>query len=319
MKNSSTNIKEVVFRNTLDYVGIDAFKKADGSTTVESAFFTCATPAKDMSATKWELGSGYSEFATNLQHIFVKKSAVGAYKAAEGWTRYASNVDYKIPGVTIKHKYGTFAREFDANLGIYKEEKGTGDVAAFVAPISGVTAGSGDYGSSAYNIRMTSIDENGGVTGDYSYVPAETGVLLKAMETEALPVDFYSAIGEKDNVPYNISGNMMIGVTVKNKQITTGSDPLYVVSANEGIFKKAPATLNMPVHKAYAKIAGVPAGAKVMFAFDDDNTEITGIKNINSSDATADDNGAYYNLNGQHVGKPQHGVYIHNGKKIIIK
>ena len=166
---------------------------------------------------------------------------------------------------------------------------------------------------------MTSIDENGGVTGDYSYVPAETGVLLKAMETEALPVDFYYAIGEKDNVPYNISGNMMIGVTVKNKQITTGSDPLYVVSANEGIFKKAPATLNMPVHKAYAKIAGVPAGAKVMFAFDDDNTEITGIENINSSDATADDNGAYYNLNGQRIGKPQHGVYIHNGKKIIIK
>lgn len=319
MKNSSTNIKEVVFRNTLDYVGIDAFKKADGSTTVESAFFTCATPAKDMSATKWELGSGYSEFATNLQHIFVKKSAVGAYKAAEGWTRYASNVDYKIPGVSIKHKYGTFAREFDANLGIYKEEKDSGDVAAFVAPISGVTAGSGDYGSSAYNIRMTSIDENGGVTGDYSYVPAETGVLLKAMETEALPVDFYYAIGEKDNVSYNISGNMMIGVTVKNKQITTGSDPLYVVSANEGIFKKAPATLNMPVHKAYAKIAGVPAGAKVMFAFDDDNTEITGIENINSSYATADDNGAYYNLNGQRVGKPQHGVYIHNGKKIIIK
>lgn len=166
---------------------------------------------------------------------------------------------------------------------------------------------------------MTSIDENGGVTGDYSYVPAETGVLLKAMEAEALPVDFYYAIGEKDNVSYNISGNMMIGVTVKNKQITTGSDPLYVVSANEGIFKKAPATLNMPVHKAYAKIAGVPAGAKVMFAFDDDNTEITGIENINSSDATADDNGAYYNLNGQRVGKPQHGVYIHNGKKIIIK
>ena len=63
----------------------------------------------------------------------------------------------------------------------------------------------------------------------------------------------------------------------------------------------------------------MPAGAKVMFAFDDDNTEITGIENINSSDATADDNGAYYNLNGQRVGKPQHGVYIHNGKKIIIK
>lgn len=319
MENSS-NIKEVVFRNTLDYVGIDAFKKADGTTTVERAFFTSATPAKDMSATKWELGSGYSEFGTNVLKIFVKKSAVAAYQAAKGWTDHASKVDYKIPGVSIKHKYGTFAREFDADLGIYKKEKGdTGDVAAFVAPISSVITGSCDYGFSAYTVRMTSIDENGGVPNDYSYVPAETGVLLKAMKTMALPDDFYYAIGEKDNVPYHISNNMMKGVTVKDKQIPTDSDPLYIVSANKGIFKKASATLNMPVHKAYAKIMGVPAGVRVMFAFDDDNTVITGIENINGSDETADDNGAYYNLNGQRVEKPQHGVYIHNGKKIIIK
>jgi len=318
MKNSSTNIKEVVFRNTLDYVGIDAFKKADGSTTVESAFFTCATPAKDMSATKWELGSGYSEFATNLQHIFVKKSAVGAYKAAEGWTRYASNVDYKIPGVSIKHKYGTFAREFDANLGIYKEEKGTGDVAAFVAPISGVVAGPGDYGSSAYMIRMTSIDENGGVSGNYSYIPAETGTLLKVMDAEALPTDFYYAIGEEDATPHTITHNMMYGVTVRDKAIAVGTDPIYVIAANQGIFMKVTSALNMPVHKAYAKISGVPAGAKVAFVFDDNN-ETTGITTVNNTANGTTGQNVYYNLNGQRIAKPQHGVYIENGKKVIVK
>ncbi len=318
MKNSSTNIKEVVFRNTLDYVGIDAFKKADGSTTVESAFFTCATPAKDMSATKWELGSGYSEFATNLQHIFVKKSAVGAYKAAEGWTRYASNVDYKIPGVSIKHKYGTFAREFDANLGIYKEEKGTGDVAAFVAPISGVVAGPGDYGSSAYMIRMTSIDENGGVSGNYSYIPAETGTLLKVMDAEALPTDFYYAIGEEDATPHTITNNMMYGVTVRDKTIAVGADPIYVIAANQGIFMKVTSALNMPVHKAYAKISGVPAGAKVAFVFDDNN-ETTGITTVNNTANRTTGQNVYYNLNGQRIAKPQHGVYIENGKKVIVK
>ena len=318
MKNSSTNIKEVVFRNTLDYVGIDAFKKADGSTTVESAFFTCATPAKDMSATKWELGSGYSEFATNLQHIFVKKSAVGAYKAAEGWTRYASNVDYKIPGVSIKHKYGTFAREFDANLGIYKEEKGTGDVAAFVAPISGVVAGPGDYGSSPYMIRMTSIDENGGVSGNYSYIPAETGTLLKVMDAEALPTDFYYAIGEEDATPHTITHNMMYGVTVRDKAIAVGTDPIYVIAANQGIFMKVTSALNMPVHKAYAKISGVPAGAKVAFVFDDNN-EATGITTVNNTANRTTGQNVYYNLNGQRIAKPQHGVYIENGKKVIVK
>ena len=318
MKNSSTNIKEVVFRNTLDYVGIDAFKKADGSTTVESAFFTCATPAKDMSATKWELGSGYSEFTTNLQHIYVKKSAVNAYKTAKDWARYASNVDYKIPGVSIKHKYGTFAREFDANLGIYKEEKGTGDVAAFVAPISGVVAGPGDYGSSAYMIRMTSIDENGGVAGDYSYIPAETGTLLKVMDAEALPTDFYYAIGEKDATPHTITHNMMYGVTVRDKTIAVGTDPIYVIAANQGIFMKVTSALNMPVHKAYAKISGVPAGAKVAFVFDDNN-ETTGITTVNNTANRTTGQNVYYNLNGQRIAKPQHGVYIENGKKVIVK
>lgn len=318
MKDNNTNIKEVVFRNTLDYIGIDAFKRADGTSTVESAFFTCAVPAKDMSATKWELGAGYSEFTSTLTNIYVKKSAVSAYKTAKGWTGYAAAVDYKIPGLSIKHKYGTFAREFDADLGIYYQEKGqTPDVAAFVAPTTGLRSGHGDYGTSDYNLQMVSIDEKGGVAADYSYVPAETGVLLKALNNESTPIDFYYAIGEKDNVAYNISDNMMIGVTVKDKTITTGSDPLYVVSANQGIFKKAPATFNMPVHKAYAKIAGVPAGAKVMFTFMDDYSTVTGIDNIPASDT--DSNDAYYNLNGQRIEKPQHGVYIHNGKKIIIK
>ena len=320
MKGNTTNIKEVVFRNTLDYIGINAFTKADGTSTVESAFFTCATPAKDMSATKWELPAGNIEFTSTLKNIYVKKSAVNAYKTGKGWTSYAAHVDYKIPGVSIKHKYGTFAREFDADLGIYYKESSNGRVGAFVAPASSVGNGSGDYGISTYMVRMTSIDENGGASADYSYVPAETGVLLKALDAEALPDGFYYAIGEKDSQTYTISGNMMIGVNIKGKTITTGSNPLYVLSSNKGIFKKAPATFTMPVHKAYAKITGVPAGAKVMFSFIDDDISggTTGINTIDASSVSGADNNAYYNLNGQRIQKPQQGVYIHNGKKIVV-
>ena len=112
---------------------------------------------------------------------------------------------------------------------------------------------------------------------------------------------------------------MMIVVNIKGKTITTGSDPLYVVSSNEGIFKKTSATFEMPVHKAYAKITGVPAGAKVIFSLMDDDSTITGIDTVDAASTVDTDNGAYYNLNGQRIEKPQHGVYIHNGKKIIIK
>lgn len=319
MKDNTTNIKEVVFRNTLDYLGIDAFKKADNSSTIEKIFFTNATPTRDMSATKWELGSGYSEFPTTLTNIYVKKSAVGTYQAAKGWTSYASKIDYKIPGLKLTHKYGTFAREFDADLGIYyRDNSKTPDVAAFVATTAGIQRGKGDYGDSKYSIQMVSIDEKGGVASDFSYVPAETGVLLKVRSDEAIPAGFYYAIGEKDTTPYTVRDNLMVGQTVKDKLITTGSDPIFVISAAQGIFKKAPASFTMPVHKAYAKIANVPATARLVFTFMDDNTTITGIDAVDAASSNVN-NGVYYNLNGQRIEKPQHGLYIYNGKKIMIK
>lgn len=319
MKDNTTNIKEVVFRTPLDYLGIDAFKKADGSSTIEKVFFTNAIPPRDMSATKWELGSGYSEFPTTLPNIYVKKSAVATYKAAKGWANYASKVDYKIPGLKLTNKYGTFAREFDADLGIYyRDNSKTPDVAAFVATTAGIQRGKGDYGDSKYSIQMISIDQKGGAASDFSYVPAETGVLLKVLSDEAIPAGFYYAIGEKDTTPYTVRDNLMVGQTVKDKVITTGSDPIFVVSAAQGIFKKAPASFTMPVHKAYAKIINVPATARLVFTFMDDNTTITGIDAVDAASSNVN-NGVYYNLNGQRVEKPQHGLYIYNGKKIMIK
>lgn len=326
MKQNTTNIREIVFRNTLDYVGLDAFNKADGTSTVESIFFTSLNPTKDMSSTKWEYGNTYSEFNPNLK-IYVKKTALTHYKDEDhehaGWERYASQISYKIPYIgaagapAIAKKYGTFAREFDADFSIYNAENGSGKVAAFIAPVR-IDAGGGDYGNATYHVKMTSVDENGGVSGNYSYIPAETGTLLKVMDAEALPTDFYYAIGEEDATPHTITNNMMYGVTVRNKAIAVGADPIYVIAANQGIFMKVTSALNMPVHKAYAKISGVPAGAKVAFVFDDNN-ETTGITTVNNTANGTTGQNVYYNLNGQRIAKPQHGVYIENGKKVIVK
>ena len=53
-----------------------------------------------------------------------------------------------------------------------------------------------------------------------------------------------------------------------------------------------------------------------MFHFDDDTT--TGIEDI-TIDSENKGNDTFYNLNGQRVSNPQRGIYIHNGKKVIIK
>ena len=326
---NTTNIEEVVFKNTLDYVGIDAFKKQDGSSTVKRIYFTATVPTKDMSATKWEYidNDGHytqNEFSSDLK-IYVKKSVENDYKNAKGWkNHYADQISYKIPGeVTIQNLWGTFAREFDADLGIYNRETGKGKVAAFVAQKSAdVKVADPVHTFGIYKFKVESIDMHGGASGDESYVPADNGVLIEARQGRSLPSDFYYAIGEKDNTPYTITNNMMTGVTVKKTVInSTTADPLYAMSKSEGLFKLInPGTsFNFPVHKAYARPKDIFSGAaKVQPVFDEeDNNNVTGIENIENTTTT--DKNVYYNLQGQRVENPQHGVFILNGKKVILK
>ena len=162
-------------------------------------------------------------------------------------------------------------------------------------------------------MRMSSVDVNGVNNGNYGYVPANTGVLLKVLGPNSTPEGFYYAIGEDDASNYTVSNNIMTGITVNSSNVTEPG-PIYVIQG--GIFKKAATPFNLfPIHKAYAKLPNVPAGAKLRFVFAGDD-ETTGITTI---DATKTGDDGYYNLNGQRVINPQHGVFIHRGRKVIIK
>jgi len=107
----------------------------------------------------------------------------------------------------------------------------------------------------------------------------------------------------------------MTGVIVNSKSVSASTaNPVYLIQG--GIFRKAVSTINpFPIHKAYAKIEGVPAGAKLTLVFTDDE-KTTGITTV---DATKTGDDSYYNLNGQRVINPQHGVFIRRGRKVIIK
>ena len=328
MNDNTTNIQEVVFKNTLDYVGLDAFKKNDGSSTVKRIYFTATVPTKDMSATKWEYidNSGnytQKEFEPSLK-VYVKKSAENAYKTATGWDRYADQTSYKIPGeIKIAHWYGTFAREFDADLGIYaRENNEAGRIGAFITQTAGMSTETDATGVQTTKFIMKSINYGNTNVTDYDYVPAETGVLLESRSGVTTPADFYYAIGEKDNVTYSLSNNIMEGVTVKDtKKQSSTSDPIFAMTT-AGIFKplKIGTDRTIPVHKAVARPkVTLSASAKVMFVFDDGENHniVNAIETVENNNVV--DNNAYYNLQGQRVENPQHGVFIHNGKKVVLK
>lgn len=331
-ENANPNMKEVVVKADVDYIGAMAFVTktkrvaatntiSPESTSIKQVVFTGNTPATELSKTYFSLDAPFSEFfrgATGVgaceQNIYVKKSKLDTYKGV--WTDYASALDYKIAGDGAKDfkvatKYGTFAREFDVDFSDYQATK----IAAFVAGTA-ILKGGGDYGTSTYHVHMTSIDENGGVNGNYGYVPAGTGVLLKVLGQEAAtPSDFYYTIGEQDDRTFSIADNKMAGVTINSRSVAASpTSPVYVMQG--GVFLPAKTTIaNFPVHKAYANLGTLPAGAKVMFTFDDGT--ITAIDGVAADEAV--DRDAYYNLQGQRVERPQKGVYIHGGKKVIIK
>lgn len=342
---ASNKIKEVVVKNHIEYVGAKAFMTdiANNSSTIENVFFISGAPSKRMlSTTRFELdetGTNYKEFASTT-NIYVKKSVVEDYKTS--WKKEVFNIasgamedspadyqfymqiDYKIkgtPALTDK-LYSTFSREFDVDFGdidetgnrlFWNTNENCPEVIAFT---------SGQEMSNS-TIRMQSINLGDDISKDGLYVPANTGVVLKAV-SGSLPSDFYYRIGEDDVWTYS-GANIVKPVTENAKDIveTEDGNPNFYISAGKAFrvsesqqFKRD-GKLTLGVHKAYINIS-VPAGVRPSLLFK--YGETTGIESLHSTDGAAsaiDD--AYYNLNGQRVTKPFKGTYIHNGKKLIVK
>ena len=167
-------------------------------------------------------------------------------------------------------------------------------IAAYKASVDGRT------------VKLTKIDK----------VAAGEGVLLRSltgdMAEETLQI-LETTIKSEDNA---FAGTLhdIIGLPEKSGNFTN-----FVLFKKDGVvgFYKAN---NTPIAawKAYLPVEGYnaeAAGARgLTLVFDDGNT--TSISEINN--ATTADN-AIYTLSGAHVKNPAKGLYIKNGKKVIVK
>ena len=341
-ENANANMKEVVVNADVDYIGAMAFVTKTKrvakntiqpvSTTISQVVFTGNTPATKLSRNYFSLGAPFSEFFRGAagtgactQKIYVKKSKLDGYKTA--WGDYASALDYRIKGdgtsaFSITNEFGTFSREFDVDFGDVDNggNRMFWDGAKNCPKVIAFTSGE-KVGKSV--IHMKSINLGEGAATDGLYVPANTGVVLRAIGG-SLPTDFYYRIGEDDKWSYS-GTNILKPVTVNAKDITPneGGNTNFYVSKGKAFrvtqaqqFKDE-GKLTIGVHKAYINI-NVPAGAKLTLLFDNDET--TGIEEVGADDnptSTSDD--SYYDLSGRRISNPVKGVYIHKGKKVIVK
>ncbi len=295
---NTTTVKAIVFLGELISIGMDALK---GSSIKELYFVGNDAPS---SAAKDFNEPTHYPF-NNTQKIYVKESKVDAYKAA--WTGgVENNITHKIPANTLAFR-ATACYPFNTAYHT------SGDVMPYL-PLQYRMMNQLSQ-DKAY-VRARSIDDG--------RVPAFLGVMLVSEnETNA---SSYCQIDENQAqtsisgiAEYNPSKYYMMGAVEDTPLTNTSTHTLFGL-AKSGIFKKISVSGNtIPYFKAYLKIpvADIPMGAKSIHFIFDDNNETTGINDIveigNSNDSP------YYNLNGVQVNKPSKGVYIHNGKKVIIK
>lgn len=97
---------------------------------------------------------------------------------------------------------------------------------------------------------------------------------------------------------------------------TIGGDGKYDYVLKDGLFYHA-SSGKVPVGKAYLHLEADPATSRGMELSLDFGGGVTGISEIEDVRSKKDD--VYYDLNGRRVFYPTKGLYIVNGKKIVIK
>ena len=227
--------------------------------------------------------------------LYVPYGSKTAYENAEYWQDFNEIIGMGAPitevTLTISSAgVGTFASPYDLNF------TGVSGVKAYIA---------GGFNPRTGKLVLMHVDE----------VPAGTGLYIKGTKgTYTIPVEETEMI----------LVNLLVGVT-EDTQVppTTDTHKNYILAnGSHGVgFYTLSQTGTISAGKAYLSIPTSSGSASANFIgleFEDEET--TGISLTPSLSPEGEGNG-YYTIDGRKLeGKPtQKGVYIMNGKKIVIK
>ena len=196
-----------------------------------------------------------------------------------------------------------------------------GDVKAYT--IEGVDAKNAD---GYYFAKVKELAQQGDT------VPAQTAVVLECNSTNPADNQLLPTGDEKPKTSNNrlcgtFFGGAINGLTVKDgagNDYNVTHDNIRAFNINTadsrnpiGFYKVKNNVTNIPGNKAFLVLTSTEAQAKsFVLEFEDGGT--TGIETIENSKNSTDD-GVYYDLQGRRVENPTRGIYIVNGKKVVIK
>ena len=149
---------------------------------------------------------------------------------------------------------------------------------------------------------VTGVSGSAVTLEEIPHIPAGEGVILKGTPgtTYTIPVFQHG---------YTVSTNLL---KVSDGSVT-GGDGIYALAEKESVvgFYKVKNTVTIPAGKCYLNTV---AGAPDYLSFGGDATGIDEVRG-----KTEEVRGEFYNLAGQRVAQPTKGLYIVNGKKVVMK
>ena len=351
-ENASDKIKEVVLLGNINYIGACAFDKTQRNGTqvvdeastpqqIQNIFFTGRNQAgTELSTVRFGLNdegaTSLPEFVTG-QNIYVRKSV---YQNAEDtWGTYKSQLKYQIPLKAVGSELTTLSREFDVDLSGNNWDEANNQpyviaftsgykhkVTEYVKDNDGkpVKDNDGQYKTNEYYlVHMESVNVNNGEdgvqgNGNGTFIPKNTGVLIKDMSKSGKLTNFTYQIydGENDLSADDVKDNLMQTVVLNDGKMKTGDYGL----GSDNLLHKYTGTQgkDVNVHESYMRLPAEAQGAKLQLTFEGFG-ETTGIDDVKVADDAQEGDDAYYTLEGMKVAQPTHGIYIHNGKKVVVK
>ena len=146
-------------------------------------------------------------------------------------------------------------------------------------------------------------------------IPANTGVIIFGNEGS---YKLYRSSKEVAAIDDNLLCGVAEETSVADLQTKHGKD-IYVLSRGKDSYinflKAGSGVKNIPANRAYLPYSSASGAKELSIVFDEEGSEATGIENAATEKA---ERTGVYNLSGQRVAKPQHGIYIVNGKKVFI-
>lgn len=220
--------------------------------------------------------------------LYVPEGSKAAYQSADYWKEFKNIVYSPQDFILSSAGISTFSSTNDLDF----------------SSVTGIKA----YIMSGFDPRNGTL-----VLTPVTDVPAGTGVLIKGTPGE------YS-IPNTDS--YMIYSNLLIGVPEATEVSPTDGDKTNFILSNGkyGInFYTMSAAGTIAAGKAYLQLptsalAGLSKGFTLVFEDEQEATGIEGVQEFKDSRAQG-----YYDLQGRRVAQPVKGLYIQNGRKVLVK